>query len=67
MAERVLLWELTASFAGDQPKWFEGQVKILAEKTDGYEYRVKIIYYVLCIIFLKNSFSTYEYILFPID
>ena len=42
MAERVLLWELTASFAGDQPKWFEGQVKILAEETDGYEYRVKI-------------------------
>ena len=51
MAERVLLWELTASFAGDQPKWFEGQVKILAEETDGYEYRVKIIYYVLFVPF----------------
>ena len=45
MAERVLLWELSASFAGDQPKWFEGQVKILAEENDGYEYRVKILYY----------------------
>ena len=41
----MLLWELTASFAGDQPKWFEGQVKILAEENDGYEYRVKILYY----------------------
>ena len=58
MAERVLLWELSASFAGDQPKWFEGQVKILAEETDGYEYRVKILYY---------YYFQYISIPFPID
>ena len=62
MAERVLLWELTASFAGDQPKWFEGQVKILAEETDGYEYRVKILY---CYHF--KEFFHYISIPFPID
>ena len=55
--ERVLIWELTASFAGDQPKWFEGQVKILAEQTDEYEYRVNILYYNYVKEFLLNTYS----------
>ena len=57
VAERVLLWELTASFAVDQPKWFEGQVKILAEETDGYEYRVKVLNYYYFKEFLLNKYS----------
>ena len=57
MAERVLLWELTGSFASDQPNWFEGQIKVLAEQTDGYEYRVKVLNYYYFKEFLLNMYS----------
>ena len=57
VAERVLLWELAGTFVSDQPNWFEGQIKVLAEQTDGYEYRVKILYYYYFKEFLLNKYS----------
>ena len=38
--DRELLWQLSSSNAVEKSNWFHGQIKIMAEDSDTYEYRV---------------------------
>ena len=39
------MWDLSSSYIGNEPKWIEGQIKVMGEEVEGYEYRVCKIYY----------------------